>query len=178
MELNTPKIPDEFIETLPKGLKIIRKQNKDFLVVKEVCCPNGHTLMVNSVKIHGEPTIKIDVTVENHSGSVYIDAFWGSHAKLSSFLPVLESKDAVISAFCPICGINLGIESVCDQIGCGTKKHFLLNLPGKANRVLVCSRLGCPGHKIEIQDLPGDISEIVSEINYFGAQMEDIFKGI
>ena len=178
MELKTPKIPEEFIETLPEGMKFVHKHGKEFLVVEEVYCPNGHSLIADSVRIHGEPSIKIDVTIENQKGSFYIDAFWGSHAKLYSFMPVLQSEEPVISAFCPVCGISLLTESKCEHETCNERQHIFLELPEKDNRILVCARLGCPGHKLEIKNIPEDVTELVSEINYFGAQMDDVFKGI
>ncbi len=178
MELKTPKIPEEFLETLPKGLKFVHKKGKEFLVVEKVFCPNGHSLMIETVQIHGEPSIILDVSIENQKGNFYIDAFWGSHAKLYSFLPVLKGVNPVIKAFCPVCGVSLLTESVCDQKDCDAKEHIFFDLPEKGNRILVCARLGCPGHKIEIQNISADVNELVSEINYFGAQTDDIFKGI
>lgn len=178
MELKTPKIPEEFIETLPEGMKFVHKQGKEFLVIEEVSCPEGHSLIADTVQIHGEPSVKIDVSIENQRGSFYIDAFWGSHAKLYSFLPVVTDVDLVISAFCPVCGISLITESKCDQETCHADKHIFFDLPEKGNRILVCARLGCPGHRIEIKNIPEDVTELVSDINYFGAQMDDIFKGI
>lgn len=178
MELKTPKIPEEFIETLPEGMKFVHKHGKEFLVIEDVRCPNGHSLIAESVHIHGEPSININVSIENQKGNFYIDAFWGSHAKLYSFLPVLKNVDPVIQAFCPVCGVSLLTESGCEQENCDAKEHIFFNLPEAGNRILVCAKLGCPGHKIEIQNIPEDVNEVVSEINYFGAQMDDIFKGI
>jgi hypothetical protein len=178
MELKTPKIPEEFIETLPEGMKFVHKHGREFLVVEEVFCSKGHSLIADSVQIHGEPSIKIDVTIEKQAGSFYIDAFWGSHAKLYSFMPVLKEKDTIIEAFCPVCGTSLITESACEQEACAAKQHIFFELPDKGNRILVCARLGCPGHRIEIRNIPVDVTEMVSEINYFGAQMDDVFKGI
>lgn len=57
-------------------------------------------------------------------------------------------------------------------------EDFLETLPGTDNRILVCARLGCPGHKVYIHDVPARTNKAISEINYFGAQIDDIFKGI
>ena len=178
MELNHTQIPDEFIKTLPDGMKFIHKHGKDFLVVEEVSCPKGHSLMVESVQIHGEPTIRIDVRLEGQMGSFFIDSYWGSHAKLYDFMPRLGKGPHYVEAFCPTCGTSLMTGDKCEQEGCKTESHIVLTLPGKDNRILVCSRLGCPGHKIDIRNLPPKVTESVSEINYFGAGADDIFKGI
>lgn len=178
MELNQAKIPDEFIKTLPEGMKFIHKNGKDFLVVEEVICPNGHRLMVETVQIHGEPTIKIEVELQGQRGNFYIDSYWGSHAKLYDFIPHLDRGPKYVEAFCPVCGVSLMARDECEQEGCTTENHIVLTLPGKDNRILVCSKLNCPGHKIDIRNLPSEITESISDINYFGAGFDDIFKGI
>jgi hypothetical protein len=177
MELVHNEIPKEFLDVLPEGIKYIARQGKTFLVVEKVCCPKGHSLMVDSVKIHGEAAVKIGVRIGNQQGNFFIDAFWGSHKKLFDFFP--EGKGAArVDAFCPECGATLMTEDHCGESGCGEAKHIQLVLPGKNNRVLVCGRLGCPGHRLDIQQAPDGIIQKVSDINFFGTQIDDYFGGI
>lgn len=178
MELKKVKIPEGFLEALPQGIKYIRKNHKDFLVIDEIYCSDGHNLKADYVQIHGEPSIRIDVDIRGERGSFFIDAFWGSYAKLYSFIPKIEENRIIIQAFCPLCGINLMTRDFCEEEGCGTEEHVELFLPGTENRILVCARLGCPGHKVYIYDVPVQMNRTISEINYFGAQIDDIFKGI
>ena len=35
-----------------RGMKYVVRNGKDFLVVEQVFCPNGHSLMVDNVRIH------------------------------------------------------------------------------------------------------------------------------
>jgi len=179
MDLKHTVIPQELLSFLPKGILYLHKHGREFLVVEEVTCPNGHSLIVDSVKIHGEPSIKIDVRIAEQEGSFFIDAFWGSHSKLYNFIPELPKKDPVIEAYCPKCGENLIVERECTIPECSTKRHILLTLPDRENFIYVCARLGCPGHYLDVKKASKNISQRISEINYFGAQYDDdIFSGI
>jgi hypothetical protein len=179
MELKHTSIPPEFLNVLPEGIKFVHKQDKEFLVVEEVYCPKGHSLMVDSVKIHHEPSIRISVTIQDQHGAFFIDAFWGSHAKLYSFMPQITGSYPAIQASCPECGISLMEERECIIDGCDSDTHIVFHLPGERNRIYVCAQLGCPGHYLDISTLPSTIAQSVSEINYFGAQTEEeMFRGI
>lgn len=179
MDLKPTKIPPEFLQVLPEGIKFLHKHGIDFLVVEEVHCPKGHNLVVETVKIHGEPSIKIDVEIEGERGSFFIDAFWGSHSKLYSFIPPLKSRMPIVKAFCPTCGESLTLKKKCGMETCESETNIVLHLPGSRNKIYVCAALGCPGHFLDVSSLPPNLAETVSEINYFGAQSEDdIFKGI
>jgi hypothetical protein len=177
MELVHNEIPKEFLDVLPEGIKYIARQGKNFLVVEKVCCPQGHSLMVDTVKIHGEPAVKIHVKIGKQEGNFFIDAFWGSHKKLFDFLPELTAA-VVVEAFCPECGASLMTNDHCGEPGCGEQKHIQLILPDGKSKVLVCGRLGCPGHRLDVQKVPGGIIQKVSGINFFGSQIDDYFGGI
>jgi hypothetical protein len=69
------------------------------------------------------------------------------------------------------------VDADCKEEGCDSHKHIALLLPGE-NRVLVCARLGCPGHRLEMHSAPGGLIEKVSDINFFGAFVDDYFGGI
>jgi hypothetical protein len=178
MELIHNQIPLEFVSALPEGIKFIARQGKDFLVIEEVFCPDGHPLTVETVKIHGEPSIKIGVKIGKDEGNFFIDSFWGSHKKLYDFFPRFEKETVVVEAFCPTCGMSLMTEYPCEIKGCGTKSGILLTLPGRANKILVCGRLGCPGHRLDIRELPQRLTEKISDINFFGTGIDDFFGGI
>ncbi|MEW5815932.1 MAG: hypothetical protein AB1798_11140 [Spirochaetota bacterium] len=184
MRLIHNQIPLEFLNTLPEGIKFINKHGKEFLVVEELYCPNGHNLMVETVKLHGEPSVKIDVKLKNpggqyyQEGSFFIDAFWGSHDKLYNFIPIIKEEPVIADAFCPSCGACLMADDKCSVENCSTIPHIVFLLPGGKNKIFVCGRLGCPGHRIDIIDMPHIISETVSDINFFGEGADDIFRGI
>lgn len=178
MELIHNEIPLEFLNTLPEGIKFIAHHGKDFLVVEHVYCPKGHLLTVDTVKIHGEPSIKFGVKIGEQTGNFFLDSFWGSHKKLYDFIPELRKEPVVVEAFCPVCGTSLMVRETCQIDGCETKEHILLTLPGGQNKIFVCGKLGCPGHRLDINALPHQVIEKISDINYFGTQIDDFFGGI
>ena len=169
MQLKHKQIPVEFIQRLPEGMKLVTRHGKQFLVVDEVYGPNGESLMSENVRIHGERAIELQVTVGNSEGMFFVDSYWGSHAKLYSFLVDAASKDSLVTAKVPHTDTSLMVERACDIEGCTSNQSIQLNLPGGRNKIYVCARLGCPGHDLEIPDMPEPVSETVSSINFFGA---------
>ncbi len=179
MKLTARRIPDEFIRAIPRGFKLVKRQEHDFLLIESLFCPNGHDLIVDSVRIHDEPSIKLKVVINGQSGFLFVDAFWGSHAKLFSFIPKITGKEPVYAEpHCPYCDVAMTEKHACAQKGCGSVKSVLLMLPGGQNKIHVCARLGCPGHELEIKDMSRQTVHSVNVINYFGAGSEEPFNGI
>jgi hypothetical protein len=180
MEIVRKEIPKEFLETLPEGMKFITKGGKEFLVIEQLYCPNGHNLVDNTVHIHGESAVRIKIKVGDCEGTIFLDAFWGSHAKLYSFIPERSSAMKMLKAFCPVCGTSLIVDVKCNQSKCDSEQSIQLLLPGKNNKILACAKLGCPGHSIEIKEMRKKTVKRVNEINYFGISLDDddLFKGV
>lgn len=177
MELMVNKIPDEFLHNIPPGFRLVQKNDNNFLLLDSLFCPHGHKLIVDSVRIHDEPSIKIDVTINRNRGSIFIDAFWGSHAKLYSFIPGTVNGDTFVEAFCPYCGISLIENFNCKQELCDSDKSILLLLPELKGKIHVCAKLGCPGHVLEVENMPMDLVDSISKINFFGEDADKIFGG-
>lgn len=178
MQLIHRKVPREFLEMLPDGMKFIHHHGKEFLVVEELACSKGHSLMEESVRIHDEPSIKIAVERPNGLGLIFIDAFWGSHAKLYNFMPAPDEKVTFAAAHCPTCGESLVVDRPCGRMECDSQRSFKFHLPGHENVIYVCSKLGCPDHSIVVGGLPQRLTRLVSEINFFGYGEDEQFKGI
>ncbi len=176
MKLIAKRIPDEFVRAIPRGFRLVKKQDHDFLLVESLFCPHGHNLVVDSVRIHDEASIKLKVVINNESGLLFVDAFWGSHSKLFSFIPKVTGKEpAFVEAYCPYCDAALSERYPCAQKGCGSDSSVLLMLPGGINKIHVCAKLGCPGHLLDIVDMPQKLVRSISVINYFGAGGNDPF---
>ena len=173
MQLTHSEIPLEFLSSLPEGMKFIHRHGKGYMVVEEVLCPNGHSLIADSVRIHDEPSIKLHLTVARESGIIFIDAFWGSHAKLYNFVPKVTTDDALASATCPVCDVSLNAPYDCHEPGCGSHEGIKLHLPGGQGTIGVCARHGCPGHRLEVHGAPARLIETVSAINFFGEGGDD-----
>jgi len=178
MKLNVQKIPLEFIQSIPRGFHLTKKDGNNFLLVESLFCPNGHNLLVDSVRIHHEASIKLKVTINETSGIIFIDAFWGSHCKLFSFIPSTLCEINYVDAYCPFCDISLMEKYTCSQAACDSEKGILLHLPGTKNSIHVCAKLDCPGHILDITNMPSEIIESVSRMNYFGTGSDDLFGGI
>ena len=169
MELRHEEIPLEFLRRLPDGIKIVKRHGQEFVVVEQVYGPHGESLISDTVQIHNEPSIRLGVRIGDQQGLIFVDAFWGGHAKLYSFLPQSVVANAEVDAFVPEGGASLMVERSCDVEGCTCTRAIMLALPDGKSRVYVCARLGCPGHAIEIADLPEEVSQQISSINFFGA---------
>lgn len=169
MKLKHSTIPQEFLNNIPRGMKYVMRNGKDFLVVEQVFCPNGHSLMVDNVRLHGEPSIHFNLRVGKAEGTLFLDSFWGSHDKLYSFIPDLkEAAPGKQEVTCPSCGCSLitQIKKACKV--CGSSHIIVMHLPGGRNRVMACAKLGCPWHRIVAEDISQKYTEMVDDINYFG----------
>jgi len=175
MKLDKIDIPEVFKENIPPGFKIVWKDDHDYLVVESIFCRNGHNLLVESVKIHGEPSIKISVTIDQREGIMFIDSFWGSHTKLFSFFPGTIHDHATVIARCPHCSASMMERYDCDEDDCGSDTGIVFYLPGENNLVHVCAKLNCPSHRLEVVDLPNDLVKTISHINFFGEGTDDLF---
>ena len=178
MEIKRKEIPEAFLKTLPDGLKFVSKHGHDFLVVESLKCQHGHSLITDEVHIHGEAAIKLRVILNNCKGVLFLDAFWGSHTKLYSFIPHNYEKVEIIDILCPVCNESLLVDESCPDKQCGSKKMVQMCLPNN-NRILACASFGCPEHKIEINNVSNQVTEKIDDINFFGIGFEDdVFRGV
>jgi hypothetical protein len=169
MKLTHNTIPKEFLSHIPRGIKYVMRNGKDFLVVEQVFCPNGHSLMVDHVRLHGEPSICLRLRIGKDEGMIYLDSFWGSHDKLYNFIP--NPKHAAApgnDVMCPVCGGSLVARMKQGCRTCGSGKVIVMHLPGAQNRILACAKLGCPWHRIVADEIAHKYTEMVDDINYFG----------
>ncbi len=178
MKLTHTNIPVELLLDLPEGLKLVRRHGKEYLVVESLQGPDGVSLISETVRIHGEPSIRLQIRLGNREGRIFVDSFWGSHAKLYGFLPERTAEGDVVEASVPESGTSLMVDRRCTVPGCSCTRAIEMLLPAGGGKVYVCARLGCPGHAIELASLPKPVSESVSRINYFGAgNLEDRWLG-
>ncbi|MFP4301507.1 MAG: hypothetical protein ACLFPW_10885 [Spirochaetaceae bacterium] len=169
MQLIHTEIPVDLLRNLPEGIKVLSRHGKEYLVVERLHSSKGESLMSETVRIHGEPSIRLGVRIGETSGIIFVDAFWGSHAKLYSFIPETGADETVLDdVYVPESHTSLLVDRPCDLEGCSCKKSIELMLPEDSGVVYVCARLGCPGHRIELKELPKSVSETVSRINFIG----------
>ena len=175
MELKPKDIPIEFLQVLPEGIKLVNRRGHPYLVIEHAEDKNGNSIIDETVRIHGEPAIKLKAKVGKTEGLLFVDAYWGSHAKLYSFIPDFSEGNSV-EAFSPVDGTSLMVSWECPIDGCYEKNGILMTLPGGQNSIIVCGKLGCPGHLINVTRLADGVSESISNINYFGLGDDDLFS--
>lgn len=169
MKLKHNVIPKEFLNHIPRGIKYVLRNGRDFLVVEQLFCPNGHSLMVDHVRLHGEPSICLELRIGDAQGLVYVDSFWGSHDKLYNFIPNLkDAGNRKNDVKCPACGCSLVTQMKKACKTCGSSKILAMHLPGSQNRILACAQLGCPWHRIVAGDIAPKYTAQVDDINFFG----------
>lgn len=175
MELTPKDIPLDFLEVLPEGIKLVSRRGHPYLVLERAEDKNGNSIIDETVRIHGEPAIKLKARVGDAEGFLFVDAYWGSHAKLYSFIPDF-TEGRTVEAFSPVDGSSLMVPWECPVEGCDEKQGILLTLPGGQNSIIVCGKLGCPGHLINVKQAAEGLSESLSNINYFGHGEDDPFS--
>lgn len=169
MKLVPNEIPVEFLQALPSGMKLVKRHGHSFLVVEEVTSPSGQSLMSEAVRIHHEPSIRIGMRVGSQRGLVFVDAYWGSHAKLFSFIPDQADQNQIVDAYDPETTESLMVDYTCAVDGCGCTRGIELLLPDGGGTIRVCARLGCPGHRLEVPTVAQPVVDSISGINFFGA---------
>lgn len=167
MQINmfNQKVPQELIDNLPEGLKIVSRKGNIFIVIESVKCPGGHSLASGRVNFHGEPAIHILVKGGGAVGNMYLDPFWGLHLRLFDFMFTGGSRTPIIDAFCPVCNSSLMVQRHCDVPGCGADKFLELGLP-QGNKIHVCAKWECPQHDIMIDTLSPDVTKVIKSINF------------
>jgi len=105
--------------------------------VKNALCAKGHSLMDNTVKIDGMPTIKVKTNIDRNEGYINVDPVYGKHR--NNYGIKLE-KNKTIEISCFKCNISLlNKEKKCPDCGA---PQYTLEIPGKG-QLLGCCRKGC-----------------------------------
>jgi hypothetical protein len=161
-----PEIPEALKRSLPPGLRLVKRGDAELLVVEELLCPKGCSLITPTVKIHGVNAISLRIRAGEVSGLLFLDAFWGGHKKLFDFMFEGEVRDPVVEGLCPHCGLPMNVEGACTWEGCHSQWMVQFHLPDGASRILACARWGCPGHQLVAEELDKEVLEHVSGINF------------
>lgn len=125
------------------------------LHVNHATCPNGHLLRDEKVKIHGYPSIKVNIKSKGKDGILYIDPVYGKYE--NKIENITLKKGDLVEMFCPECGVDLGDPN--DTCQLCSSPMFVLNLP-RGGIVEGCSKLGCVFHKLKIVDAEKQVSRL------------------
>jgi len=176
LPFRAPEIPAGFRHALPRGIRIVTRGDHEFIVISELLCPTGCSLITPTVSLHGEDAICLKVRAGGTQGLLFLAAHWGGHKKLFDFMFRQGDADPVIEAFCPHCNIPMTVESRCRWPGCHSLKKIEFHLPDPGCRILACARWGCPEHELISAAVPRELLDSVSRINFFGEGEESIFS--
>jgi hypothetical protein len=129
------------------------------LHVQHARCPNGCSLMSETMEIGGYPAITVTGSYRGKSGTVHLDPAYGSFNNIVE----LDIPDGEVVEFsCPHCGVSLRHPTeTCNTCSSPT---FVLHLP-HGSLVEGCQRKGCFSHKLLLAEL-GD--QLASEFSDHG----------
>jgi two-component system, NtrC family, sensor kinase len=116
--------------------------------VKKAYCPKGHNLIDSSVKIEGQPSIKVKVISNNKEGYVHLDPVYGKYRHALG----IDIEDQQLVQFqCPYCSHSLIEHKSCPKC---SAPIYTLEVPGKGN-FEGCSRKDCSWQKWDAVDEEG-----------------------
>jgi len=113
--------------------------------VRHATCPNGHSLIDESVKIHGNPSIKVKASCKGNSGYLYLDPVYGSFDNIEKDITLREGD--VSELFCPVCGVSLLDPD--DTCSLCSSPMFIFQLQ-HGSFVEGCTKKGCMFHKLKL----------------------------
>ncbi len=116
-------------------------------------CPVGHSLMAKEKKFDGESAIAVIIRLAGHSGTLYLNPFYG---KFEFDTDVSLNKGDVIEVFCPQCNASLTIDEQCNLCNI---PMFAVNLPD-GGQVEACPTIGCQNHSLRIVNLDEQIDRM------------------
>jgi hypothetical protein len=110
------------------------------LIVRELFCPTGHSLIGDRAVFNGYSGILLGVSLNESKGLVALSPICGDKTRIS--LDIDLPDDRIVNLFCPTCGIDLPRYATC---GCGADLTalFLTRKASFADCIGVCNRIGC-----------------------------------
>jgi ssDNA-binding Zn-finger/Zn-ribbon topoisomerase 1 len=126
----------------------------------EVECPHClKSLMCEEHKLHGYPSIKVNITTPKERGTLHLCSLYECFDHLSD----VEIKDKTIVEFtCPHCNKELQVKEECKICG-APMVSFTLKTGG---RVTICSRKGCSNHYVAFEDLNSELLMFYDKFKY------------
>jgi predicted RNA-binding Zn-ribbon protein involved in translation (DUF1610 family) len=125
----------------------------------KVSCPYCmQSLMDEETKLHGFPSIKLNIKTENDRGTIRLCSVYECFDHQSD-IPI--AKGEIVEFSCPHCNKELLVKEECHL--CDAPMVSLSLATG--GRVNICSRKGCSNHYVAFQDLSTELSNFYQ---YFG----------
>jgi len=147
------------------SVKKLIKSPKGVVQIRSALCKNRHSLIDDTVKLEGLPTIKVKTEIDGREEFVNLDPIYGLQRHIFKFDPDVADE---LHFSCPKCNASLMDEKKkCPECGASV---FLFEVPPKG-LFESCSNLKCKWQRWEFVDSEGDK-------NYLEIQIEDNGIGI
>jgi hypothetical protein len=110
------------------------------LMIHELFCPNGHSLVTDRAVFNGYAGVLLGVRHGEDEGFVALSPIFGDKARIS--LGVDMDAGQLLELFCPDCEVKLPVHSHCP---CGGELYALFLTPAAefSDCVGICNRVGC-----------------------------------
>lgn len=126
----------------------------------QIKCPNcRRSLMDDEVKLHGAPSIKLNIMTPEDRGTINLCSVYECFDHVSD-IPV--KKDTVVEFSCPKCNKELLVKEEC-KLCDAPMVSFVLQTGGRVN---FCSRSGCSNHYVAFEDLSTELSKFYDEFGH------------
>lgn len=160
----------------PKGGSIkvdvseIELQPYGTVQIKKAVCPKNHSLMDESHKIDGMPSIKLKIKTSKSDGFIHLDPIYGRN---NHHYGISIEKGEITKIYCPECGTSLVDENE-KHDDCGAP-IYKITIPGKGI-VTGCVKYGCKIQKWDYIESKGDKSfvQIIVEDSGCGIPEENL----
>lgn len=110
------------------------------LMISELFCPAGHSLISPRAVFNGYPGILLGVGCNENKGLVALSPIYGDKTRVAVDIDLPEQS--IVNLFCPTCGMDLPRYARC---GCEAdlRALFLTREASYADCIVVCNRIGC-----------------------------------
>ncbi len=122
-----------------------------------VKCPHCRkSLMDKEIKLHGYPSIKLNIKTESDRGTIHLCSIYECFDHESD---VAIKENEIVEFACPHCNKELLVKEECKL--CGAPMVDLILTTG--GRVSICSRKGCSNHYLAFQDPTTELTRFYNE---------------
>ena len=124
------------------------------LMIRELFCPVGHSLISGRAVFNGYPGILLGAGYRENKGLVALSPIYGDKTRVSIDIDLPEQR--IVNLFCPTCGIDLPRYATC-SCEADLTALFLTRDASYADCIVVCNRIGCINAQVTTS------GEIISE---------------
>ncbi len=141
-----------------KGMMIIPNPGKkelrearEVVLINELYCPNGHSLISKRCSFNGHPGVLLCIKQGNQQGIMALSPVFGDKTRVTLDIDLYSGE--TVALCCPTCGDDLPVHSPC-ACGADMVTLFLTKKADFSNCVGICNRVDCVNaHIIESGEL-------------------------